>query len=220
MYLRAMLVTSIGLTAVVLWTSATAQGPKPNAAPVPKVQPAKKIVPLDSICSVPKMEGLSYLRAKNPEIHGQNLLDILSAARPIGFSSAFLVRGENLKEVIRGTYRVFNLGWDVDEIVPGSKQTDEGDKDGDVWVCAFLGNKASHPPYFALELVEVEGKNVRVVFKKGPVGGLSNDSTPYLVWANLGRLSAGTYQVELVDANQKQPSVVTSRKVVVTETKQ
>ena len=219
MVLRALVVVGLGLTAVVLWTSATAESPKSLAAPVPKVQPAKKTVPLDTVYSVPKMEGLNYLRVKNPDIHGQNLLDILSAAKPIGFSSAFLVRGENLKEVIRGTYRVFNLGWDVDEIVPGAKETDEGEKNGDVWVCAFLGNKCSTPPQMILDRVEVEATTVRVVFGR-PIAALRTfDSVPYLVWANLGRLRAGTYQIELVEAKQKEEMVVTSRKVVVSAKK-
>jgi hypothetical protein len=214
-----LVVVGVGLAAALLWASATAESPKAFPAPVPKIKPEKKTVPLDAIFSVPKLEGSTSLRDKIPEFHKQDLLDILSAAKPIGFSTAFLVRGENLKEAIRGTYRAFNLSWDVDEIVPGSKQTDEGEKDGDVWVCAFLGSKPSAPRVFEVDRVEVEGKSVRVMFKR-PLGGLSNDCVPYLVWANLGRLSAGTYQVELIDATPKQPSVVTSRKVFVSEVKQ
>ena len=189
-------------------------------APVPKERPEKKLIPLNTIYASTRMTDLMTIGAANSDLDRSTRVRIRKAATSIGLPSAFLVRARNESEFLRATGSVLGSSWNAGKVAPAYRRGDSdydrvADEAGDIWVCAYLGTKGSSPSEFDLASVELEGGVVRVAFKKVRTALHSNDVCAYIIWANLGRIPNGTYQVELVDATEEPTFVATSRRVVV-----
>jgi hypothetical protein len=184
------------------------------AAPVPKVRPNEPVqIDLASAYSTVKMGRLKLASSDPDEVLRECLSDVHYAVGRAGLSCAFLVAGDDFGDAVRATARVFGGGLRADEVVRNDPKKGE-----DIWVCAFLGNSSTTPPAFAVRRIEVDGLVVRVVFSKPRSLLRSCDFSPFVVWANLGKLPPGKYRVELVDGD-RDDEVVVARKVTVTRTK-
>jgi hypothetical protein len=181
--------------------------------PVPQVRPKEPIrIDLASAYSTVEMKPLKHAYRDQDKVVRECLSEVHSAAQHAGLSCAFLVAGDDFGDALLASRRVFGGGLRADEVVRNYQSKGEG-----IWVCAFLGNSSTTPPAFALRRIEVDGPVVRVVFYKPRRLFISCDFSPFVVWANLGKLPPGKYRVELVDGDQDD-EVVVSRKVTVKAT--
>lgn len=182
-------------------------------APIPQIRPKEPVqIDLASAYSTVEKMGQMKLARTDKSVHHDVLEEVHAAARHAGLSSAFLVAGKDFGHVALATASVFGGGLSAKEVVRR-----HGLKNGDIWVCAFLGNSSTTPPAFSVQRIEVAGQTVRVVFAKPRSLFRSADHAPFLIWANLGQLPPGKYSVELVDADQDN-EVVVARKVTVKPT--
>jgi hypothetical protein len=180
-------------------------------APVPQVRPKEPMrIDLASAYSTVEMKPLKHASRDPDRVVRECLSEVHSAAQRAGLSCAFLVAGDDFGDAVLASRRVFGGGLRADEVVRSEYR-----KGDDIWVCAFLGNSSTTPPAFAVQRIEVAGPVVRVVFSKPRKLFNSCDFSPFVVWANLGKLPPGKYRVELVDGDQDD-EVVVSRKVTVT----
>lgn len=178
-------------------------------APVPKAKEPVQI-DLNDVYSTIEMKGLKKARVDNPAADGNDLEVISRAARRVGASNIFLVRGDSIAEVLFATRTLYGDGMNGNgKPIVGH----EVKKRGEVWVGAFLGNSFTSPAAYAIHRIELDGQTIRVVFSQ-PRGAQADDMGPYFIWAKIGKLEPGKYQLELVNADQKD-EVVMCRKIEV-----
>ena len=189
----------IGL-AIVLGPSVAQKDDRPA-----KAQP----IPLDSVYVTNEGTSLKRVGVGHDNIDEQMWAVLYKRSTRVGLSNVFLVRGADITAAVQATTVALGSGVGADEPI----SADDMPKDGRVWVVAHLGVAGSTPEARIVKGVERTGNRVRVVFAKG--WSLSNDVWPYLVWAPLGSLGAGTYVLELYDTQARQ--VVLGRTVRVTE---
>lgn len=192
-------------TRPVLDTPAAVAGPVPKALKTPTLP--RLIDPAETFSN--GMNGTQSLRG-NSAIGNASLRDIHSVAGDTGSSNIFLVGGDSLGEAVWATNSLYGGSCSSSEVVKQEQQHET-----DIWVGAFLGCTSSTPPVDRLCRVEVDGEVVRVAYAEEVIFCQTCDVHPYFVWANLGRLKPGKYQLELIEVNEKEEEVVLMRKVTV-----
>ena len=69
-----------------------------------------------------------------------------------------------------------------------------------LWVAAYLGSDGSMPSAYQVRAIEVTGNAIRVAYERDESPIRTSDLRAYLVWAPVGRMEAGIYTLELIDA--------------------
>ena len=178
-------------------------------------QEETKIVP-------PKLIHVSNPDQDNPKPKGWNADDrdryeeIRGAAKRGGPSNVLLVHGDDFRWAVWSTWQAYNHygTYTAENALPARDPDPEKKDDPDppkdvnksaVWVVAYLGTDTSDR--WLIKSVERTGNRVRVSYtdrykNPGGVGATVGDSTPYIMWAPLGRLDAGKYTLELYETNE------------------
>jgi hypothetical protein len=166
-------------------------------------------IPLKSIYSTNGQKGLIAVKQALEKPSGKQL-NILRRDFPGGASNVVMVRGKNLTAALLATRWAFTGSRSADVAI----DPDDGSKDAPLWMVAYLGNAGSSPPYWLIGAMERKGKTVRLKFAKDKsMGGRTKDSHHYFIWVPLGKLGAGTYNLELYDEDKEQ--VILLRRVTV-----
>jgi hypothetical protein len=156
-------------------------------------------IPLESIYSTTGQKGLKALKMRLDEPQGQELQGIARGYRG-GASDVFLVRGKDIAAAVKAARQAFTAGQSADgPVIP-----DAASRAAPLWVVAYLGSAGSSPPAWLVHSVEVKGQMVRVTFRKPKRFGSTRDLHPYFLWVPLGKVEAGTYTLELFDADKEE----------------
>lgn len=215
---RSLLVAGVVVAVLLVAVVANVPAPSPpvaNAAPVPRsVKPVPRQIDLaEHLYCDDEMKGVKPIGDSKREHEASDT--IRHALSTVGGPNLCLVAAENLEMAVWWTSKVFGGGMDT-----GHWYRSHEAKSPDAWVFAYLGSTHSCPQEWEVRKVEVDGFTVRVVYGKTEdcrrVAWVTCDSHPYFVWANLGKLPPGRYQLELVNADADN-EVVVARKVTVTE---
>lgn len=175
-------------------------------------QEAARRVPLDSVYSTTGQKELKRVTRRPDESYG-NDLSLMLRDWGTGLSNAFLVLAQDLTGAIKATREAFSAAAPADIVVGRNKPLNAST----LWLVAYLGTDGSTPPAWLIESVELDNKTIRVVYQSPRRTSSTNDSHQYFIWVPLDQRQPGTYTLELVDAETKQPSLV--RRVKVLEAK-
>jgi hypothetical protein len=129
-----------------------------------------------------------------------------------GASNATLVRGDDIADAVKATRNTFASIMPADMPVtpdPSAKASPRP-----LWLVAYLGSSSGSAGW-QVQAVDVHGTTVRLTYTKWKARGGPTSILQYFVWAPLGDARAGTYTLELYDADRKE--VMLMRRVVVTE---
>jgi hypothetical protein len=130
------------------------------------------------------------------------------AVMDICSSDVFLASGDDIEAAVRATSRRFG-GGAVDQPVDGSRG---GHKSDLFWMVVYFGQASSATP-FLVRSAEIRGNTIRVTYQLRESLGGGFDLEPYIAWIPLDKLDAGLYQLELIDASDKEMNLL--RRVVV-----
>ncbi len=162
-----------------------------------------KQVPLKSVYTTSDQQGLSKVRLGEGSKGFQNQFgELYRGSIRIGASNVFLARGHDVTAAVRAAWEVFTHGIPADKPV----SADYPPKSDEIWLVAYLGIEGSGPPAYQVQSIEVSGTDIRLTYKHPGAG--TNDLHPYFYWAQVGRLVAGTYKLQLFDADQKQVTLM------------
>jgi hypothetical protein len=84
---------------------------------------------------------------------------------------------------------------------------------GSHWLVAYLGMGPSHPARWIVERASIARNKIRLIYRKPELTSVTGDIQHYYYWVPLGKLKAGSYEVELYDAHSE--AVTLSRRVAV-----
>jgi hypothetical protein len=177
-----------------------AEREEPDADPEPvKVER----VPLKSMFVSFDQEGGPTIVESVKDKPFDGLVEDVGRQMRSGASNLFLVRGGDIEELVAGSRGVLVGGDTADRAVSARAKSSPK-----CWLVAFLGRGPSGPPVRDVRSVERRGAVVRLAVGRPKLHGGNKDKIPYLVWAPLGKLPAGTYTLELVNDGEKEPSLV------------
>jgi len=197
------------------WAYAVDGGKKPDKA-VGKVKldsanksqmSETKSIPLSSIVTTSPQKGMLHTKDVFPQkdpnraIVSTNgyLRQILHDSKG-GASNAFLVDATDMRSAIAASSSVFIGGRSAGTSVPINKPDPPR---GNHWLVAYLGIGPSTPTWWEIEEAKVDGKRVLLIYRSAPPSPATADAHPYCYWVPLGKISPGTYEVHLFDADQK-----------------
>jgi len=126
---------------------------------------------------------------------------------PLGASNVCLVCGKDITEAIQSTLVALACGADT------SVYHDPNSKCKKLWIVANLGVASSVPTKWVVNSVTIHKQTIRVNYTEPEESGRmpsTCDLRQYLLWAPLGELPAGTYTLELYDAEQRRVTVLRS----------
>jgi hypothetical protein len=176
----------------------------------PVIEDVRKI-PLESIYSTSGQQGMQYLTRRLDQPYGPHLQEIYDKFK-CGASTLFLVRGKDIAAAARAARRVLAGYREVDRPVATEAQAEVAP----LWLVVYLGPASgSTPPRWWIEGVEVKGQVVRLTFSNPKPLWSTGALHQHFLWVPLGTLKAGTYTLELFDADKKE--VVLSRRVTAAE---
>jgi hypothetical protein len=142
------------------------------------------------------------------------VVELREVSEPFGEFSGlpviFLVNGKDFLAAVKVSRPFLEFRGDGKKPDPKA----ESKATGLNWVGACMGSEGSLPPAFRVLAVEIEGKKIRVTYESIKNDLSSGDEHPYLLWAPLGKLSAGEYTLELYDATVKKVTASRKSKVV------
>jgi RNA polymerase sigma factor (sigma-70 family) len=123
-------------------------------------------------------------------------LAVLERENRGGASNVFLVRGKDLTEAVKATREVLAASRPADTPAVANQPS----KEDRLWVVAFFGVAGSSPPAWRVRSVDVfGGMTVRISYAKRQ--SETNDEHQYFIWVPFGQREAGTYTLELFDAD-------------------
>jgi hypothetical protein len=174
---------------------------------VPEKESKKWVkIPLGSIYSTNGQKGLKAVTTRAEERYATDLLHLRREFRS-GASNVILVRGKDIAEAVNAARFAFTAARSADVPVdPDDPRVTA--KGAPVWLVAYLGTAGSSPPYLLVQSVERQGKKVRVTFRKAKTTIMSSNLHRYFVWVPLGKLEAGTYALELIEAGKKEVTLL------------
>jgi hypothetical protein len=168
--------------------------PKPEAV---------RVIPLKDIYSTNRQKGLQRVSKGEDEPYARELLELRRGLRT-GASNVLLVRGKDFRTAVKASWLAFTGGRTaVRPVVP-----DEGSKGAPLWLVGYLGISGSSPPDLLVQSAERKGNTIRLSYFRPKDGADSRDLHHYLVWVPLGELKAGSYTLELFDANKKEVTLL------------
>lgn len=181
------------------------------AAPVPPEE--SRTIPLESCDTTSSGGPCRWLRRTDTEPYGADLQQ-LDAKPPGGTPNVLLVRGKDIAAAVRAA-RLGFTGGRADAPIPPDPNVPE-DRIAPLWLAAYLGIAGNTSIYWEVHKAEMRGITARLTYsKKRRTGPILPTVFQYLVWVPLGPAKAGTYTLELYDANRKE--IMLLRRVVVAE---
>jgi hypothetical protein len=130
-----------------------------------------------------------------------------------GGSNVFLVDANKLRDALDASSNVLFGSRSADTPAPVDKRNPE---QGSHWLIAYLGSAPSNPTWWTVESVSVEKGKVVLNYRKTKPRPATRDVRRYFYWIPLSKLDPGTYELKLIDADNK--AVTLMRRVEVTET--
>ncbi len=169
-----------------------------------------RAIPLESCYATPGVRGgCKLITDGGREPHGFDLSELYreNLARGGGAMNVALVRGGDIAAAVKATRRAFAADWQTDTTVPASPNDGKGGPP--LWLVAYFGCGSSHPGYGWVQAVEVRGQVVRVAYApESKDRAATQDTVFFYLWAPLGRAGAGTYALELFDADKKEVTLL------------
>jgi hypothetical protein len=164
-----------------------------------------KKIPLDSVYTTTRQKDTKDALAQLKDFPKPTFGKTIAGQRVL-----FLINGKDFPAAVKASRPFLQLEGDAK--APGPKaETKAGEQN---WVGGYLGSTGSQPPAYRVLSVEVKGRKVRVTYETVKSGGSTLDYHSYLVWAPLGKLTAGEYTLELYDAAAKKVTAVRKSKVI------
>jgi hypothetical protein len=157
-------------------------------------------IPLHSIYVESDQEGVKHLQDLPHDLKAKVLEKLPPKAQTLGLgpSNLFLVRGEDIKDAVFGTWEAYQGPFPGDEpIDPLTKY-----KGNHQWLVVYFG--CSNPgTVWLVDSVMQKGNTFRVYFKKGKHAEVSAFHY-YFAWVPLGELAPGAYKLELFNMDTMQ----------------
>jgi hypothetical protein len=134
--------------------------------------------------------------------YGAALAKLIGGLR--GGPAAGFVTAEDIQGAVQASRSLFT------ERKPQEKLDLKGGKTA-LWGAVYFGTNGSSPPAWKIEVIEVDGKTVRVVYRKGAAA--TADIHHYLAWFPVPAEASGTYTLELFDIGKKEVTLKRQVKV-------
>jgi hypothetical protein len=171
-----------------------------------------RTIPLGSCYSTFDGSGCRQLTQGISESPGQELGRIY-AKHQGGASNVVLVHGKDITAAVKAACGPLIGGAPAD--TPALPDPDAGAaKREPLWLAAYLGIAGNTSIGWRVHAAETRGLTARLTYSQsrrtGPIGSIV---LQYLVWVPLGEVRAGTYTLELYDADRKEAML--SRRVTV-----
>lgn len=184
-------------------------------------EPRKPIeVPLEAIYSTSQQKGVNFANAahslqadgtkKYVQTYGKVLGEILLKHQS-GASNIFLARGDSIAEAISAAREVLVGGSGASE----PAQDAVGSKSDKYWLVVYFGAASSTPPVWIVDSAQRDGIRIRLTYAVPEIGAQADDREPYLVWVPFGKLSPGSYTLELFNKSRNEISLM--RRVTVSK---
>jgi hypothetical protein len=174
-------------------------------------EPRTVTIPLESIYLTCRQEGPIYISPSDAdESFRVQFEELYQCALDMGASNVFLTRGDRVGDAIAATAGAFIHRRSADGPVFG----DPRQISDHFWFAAHLGVASGHDAW-DVESGCIKDNLVRLTFTQPRRETVTRDLNAYLCWFPLGRLSPGTYTLELFDKGKGQ--VVLTRRVTISE---
>ena len=175
--------------------------------------------------NVERRISLSSIITTSPQGEMRSLSDVFPSGEMESFktkilsfhgnaATAFLVDAATEKDAINASAGVLFGSMPADKAVPVNTADP---KRGSQWLVAHLGLGPSYPTCFVIEETSVKADKIRLTYWKAKAADATADIHHYYYWVPLGKLKAGTYHVELYDADLNEETL--SRRVEVEQEK-
>jgi hypothetical protein len=172
-----------------------------------------RTIPLESCYATEGVSGCQHLRRGGGEQYSYDLGELFRDNRA-GASNVVLVRGKDIAGAVKATRWTFTAGRRADTPVL-SDPSDIASEPPPLWLVAYFGVGSSEPGFGRVQAAEVRGQTVRVAYSRARPNDQTRDVVHYYVWVPVGRAGAGTYALELFDADRKAATLL--RRVAVAE---
>lgn len=174
----------------------------------------QRTIPLSQIVSTSSQTGLESVDAilrkkKTAPVAGDSLRQVLDSRN--GSSNVFLVDATTLDDALDASSVILVGSRAADAPVPVNTAKP---KRGSHWLVVYLGVGPSEPVWWSIEAVSFESDKVLVSYRKAKPGAASRDLHYYYYWVPLGKLPAGTYQLQLFDVEKKATTLMRRVEVV------
>lgn len=162
-------------------------------------------IPLSSVVTTSPQKGMLHVRElldqQTPDqiaksAHGY-LTQILQANKG-GASNVFLVDAGNAQSAIAASFNVFVGPWTAN--TPAHENSPDPNR-GLHWLVAYLGWGDPHAATWEIDEVRREGKVITLKYRKNRSPEDSDEDHLYFFWVPIARLSPGSYEVKLENAD-------------------
>jgi hypothetical protein len=162
-------------------------------------------IPLSSIVTTSPQKGMLHVRElfdqQTPDQiakSAQGYLTQIVQANKGGASNIFLVDAGNAPSAIAASYNIF--------VGPRSANTPPHENSHDPnrglhWLVAYLGWGDPHTATWEIDEVRRAGNLITLKYRKKRIPEDSDQDHRYFFWVPLGKLSPGSYEVKLEDAD-------------------
>jgi hypothetical protein len=179
-----------------------------------QARPKLVTIPLDQIITTSPQKGLEHVRdvfhRKNDDQGAEVFLRQLHDVSH-GSSNVFLVDATNMSDALSAGFSILAGSGSAD--TPAHVTTSNPKQDS-YWLVAYLGTGPSNPTWWTVEQVAVSSGSIVLTYRKSKPAPATDDLRHYYCWVPLGRLDAGAYEVQLLDAEQG--AVTLMRRIEVT----
>jgi hypothetical protein len=169
-------------------------------------------VPLSSIVTTSPQKGMLHIG----ELLKQQTSDqIAKSARGYqsqisqtnkgGASNVFLVDAGSAQSAIAGSYSVFVGPWSAN--TPAYENKPDPSR-GLHWLVAYLGWGDNYTATWKVEEVCWKGNAITLKYRRKPLPEDSDQDHQYFFWAPIAKLSPGSYEVKLEDADSDTTTLI------------
>jgi hypothetical protein len=165
-----------------------------------------RTITLSAIVTTSPQKGLQNVRdvlqqkgnSQEPEAADGYLRQLLSGSN--GSSNVFLVDATTIHDALAASFNILVGSRSAD--TPATVNTAKPFR-GSHWLVAYLGAGPSTPTWWTIESVELEKNKVILSYRPSKPSPATADVRPYYYWIPLGTLDPGTYELQLVNLDQK-----------------
>jgi hypothetical protein len=162
-------------------------------------------VPLSSIVTTSPQKGMLHIREllnqpKPDQItkSAQGYLSQIVQASKSGASNVFLVDAGNAPSAIASSFNVFVGPWAAN--TPAHENSPNPNR-GLHWLVVYLGWGDPHTATWEIDEVRREGNLITLGYRKKSKPEDSDEDHRYFYWVPIAKLSPGSYEVKLEDAD-------------------
>ncbi len=183
-----------------------------GAAPI--WEEPEEVIPLKAVFASSGQEGMLEV-PRNRFVEGENgLKRNLYRAAEIGPSNLFLVRGDEIDEVLEATWYALAQGFRLDRSVDSPARRKAPSKQ--LWAFVYFGAAQGGPPEWTVTRVAVQRDRVRVTATRPDRAarlGIDCDEIVYMFWIPLGEPKQKAYTLQAYDETNR--ATIMTRYVVV-----